>query len=126
MSITHPHMAVDNSRGSDAKKDYSSCIITPMSEDDAGRPLVKPVHVVDAFIVAGVIFFSLLLGTSIPALIAGQSAYISPTDIQNRFYTAVIAFFLTFFAQWARYRGLKVMNAFNGSATESGGNQGNN
>jgi hypothetical protein len=92
-------------------------IVTPMT-DTNGRPLVKTTHVVDAFIVAAITFFSLLLGTSIPEVIMGHTSYVTPTTVQDRIWTAGLAFGLTFFAQWARYRGVLILEFLNGKDEE--------
>lgn len=89
-------------------------IVNPMT-DKNGRPLVKPKHVVDAFIVSMITFFSLLLGTAIPEFITGEVAYITIEMLYSRLLTAGLAFGLTFFAQWARYRGILIMIRLNGN-----------
>lgn len=108
MAINDHDVTVEESR-----YDYKDCIITPMTEQD-GRPVFKIVHVVDALIVGGIIFFSLLLGASIPAVLSGDIAYLTYSEVTNRFLTALVGFGLTFFAQWARYRGIQVISILEG------------
>ncbi|MFC7253725.1 hypothetical protein [Haloplanus litoreus] len=79
--------------------------------DSDGRPLFEPVHLVDAAIVAAIVFFSLLLGDAVPAILTGQGAYVSPADIYQRLPTAAIAFGLVLCSQWARYRGIQLREA---------------
>lgn len=83
-----------------------------MSENGDGKPLYKVVHIVDALIVGGIVFFSLLLGASMPQLLSGGAVYIGIGEVADRLVTALLAFGLTFFAQWARYRGIKIMKVF--------------
>lgn len=94
-------------------KTYDNCVVTPMSENGDGKPLFKTVHIVDALIVGGIVFFSLLLGASLPQLFSGGVVYVGIGEVANRLVTAILAFGLTFFAQWARYRGIKIMKLFN-------------
>lgn len=98
--------------------DYVGCIITPMTSKD-GKPLVKTVHIVDAMIVGGIVFFSLLLGASIPGLIAGEAKYLGLQEITNRLVTAFLAFCLTFLAQWARYRGVQMLSVLSGQKRQN-------
>lgn len=97
--------------------EYAGCIITPMSSKD-GKPLVKIVHVVDALIVGGIVFISLLLGATVPQLFAGNIEYIGYAEIRARFLTALLAFGLTFLAQWARYRGIQFLKIRNRGGDE--------
>lgn len=83
-----------------------------MSENGEGKPLFKTVHIIDALIVGTIVFFSLLLGASLPQLFSGGQIYVGVTQVANRLLTAFLAFGLTFFAQWARYRGIKFMKVF--------------
>lgn len=97
-----------------ADRSYSNCVITPMSENGDGKPHFKLVHVMDALIVGGIVFFSTLLGGALPAIISGSSIYLSASQVASRLVTAFLAFGLTFFAQWARYRGIKVVRFLSG------------
>lgn len=108
---------MSNARTQSPPDEYDRCLIKPMTEQD-GEPLIEPVHLVDATIVAGVVFFSLLLGDAIPALLVSEGAYITAQDILRRLPTAAIAFGLVTLAQWARYRGVQLRSAF---GLDSGG-----
>lgn len=94
-------------------RQYATCIITPMTDED-GRPIVKPVHLLDAAIVASIVFFSTLLGDIVASIYMGDAAYISWREMMVRTPTGIIAFGLTFFAQWAKYRGIKLFEFFGG------------
>lgn len=86
---------------------YSNCLIKPMTSDERGRPIVKLQHVVDAALVAFVVFFSILLGdVTYTIFLTPSTEYITASDVATRGLTAGIAFGLTFFVQWARARGL--------------------
>lgn len=106
-SKTHPKSKSVCSNG-----EYAGCIITPMTSKD-GKPLVKVVHIVDALIVGGIVFISLLLGSTLPEIFAGNVEYISYVELRARFLTASLAFGLTFLAQWARYRGIQFLKIRN-------------
>jgi hypothetical protein len=88
-----------------------------MSEDE-GAPIVKPVHLIDASIVASIVFFSTLLGDMAVGIYMGGTAYISWQEIMVRSPTGLIAFALTFFAQWAKYRGIQLFEFFGGGGVE--------
>lgn len=75
---------------------------------NGGDPIIDPRRVVDATIVGFVVFFSILLGDAVFAILLNDGIYLTESDIWHRFITALVGFFLTFFAQWARYRGLEV------------------
>lgn len=105
MSNAHDRTCPDN---------YERCLIKPMTDKD-GQPLIEPVHLVDAAIVAAIVFFSLLLGDAVPAILTGRGAYVTLADIYRRLPTAAIAFGLVLFSQWARYRGIQLREALPGS-----------
>jgi len=90
---------------------YADCIITPMSTNGDPDPLVRVQHLVDAVIVGCIVLFAVVLGDVAFALWNGSPAYLSPGEIARRLPTALVAFFLTFFAQWGRARGLDVLAA---------------
>lgn len=77
-----------------------------------GDSLINAEHIVDALIVAGIASLALLLGANLLAIVTSDS-YVSIQDVQTRFLTAVLAFGLTFLAQWARYRGIQIWNLIN-------------
>ena len=91
------------------ERDYRRCLIKPMSEDDDGDGLFRVVHILDATIVGAIVFFAILLSETVPQLLAGQGAYVTPEEVVARLTTAFIAFALTFVAQWARFRGIKMV-----------------
>lgn len=95
-------------RDTPSEKSYEHCLIKPMAEDD-DRPFVEPTHILDALIVACIVFFSVIGGDVVYQVLAGGGVYIEVTDVISRLVTAMIAFFMVFFAQWARYRGIKFM-----------------
>jgi hypothetical protein len=99
---------------------YKSCVITPMSRTD-GEPLIRIEHLIDALIVSVVVFCSVLLGDVAVALAAGQSAYVTLPELLARSPTGVVAFVLTFAAQWGRARGLELKAVLLG--TDAGGNK---
>mgnify|MGYP006292251061 FL=1 len=79
-----------------------------MTRSDDDEPLVRVEHLIDALIVSAVVFCSVLLGDVVVALSAGQSAYVTPAELYARSPTGVVAFVLTFMAQWGRARGLEI------------------
>lgn len=95
---------------------YANCIVRPMSENGAGTPLVKLEHVLDAGIVAGIVFFSVLGGDVVWMAMNGGSVLLTAETVSARLLTAAIAFCLTFLAQWARYRGIKLRAALVGGS----------
>lgn len=112
-------MAIKHHDGQDYCSDkglaaYAACVITPMTTDDEGNPILHPVHLVDATIVGGIVFFSVLLGQSVLAVVTGQGPYLSIEDVYRRLLTAGLGFGLTFLAQWARYRGIQLIISLNG------------
>lgn len=82
-----------------------NCII--MHDDDS--PLVSARHVIDAFVVAAIVFFAVLLGDALLVWWNGGQTYLTAPQVEARVLTAGIAFGLTFFFQWARSRGLDVL-----------------
>ena len=92
-----------------------------MSEDENGKPIISVVHLIDAFIVGSVVFFSLLLGATLPGFVSSDPIYLTPSQVETRLITAGIGFCLTFFAQWARYRGVELVRILNGHGKENGG-----
>lgn len=80
---------------------YKNLLITPMNRQE-GEPLIDKRHILDALIVAFVVFFSVLLGD----IVLTGDFYLTTPEIFRRLPTAGIAFGLTFMAQWARARGL--------------------
>lgn len=97
------------------RSDYRNCIIRPLMTDEDGTPLIEKRHVLDAGIVAAIAFFSLLGGdVLLGAVIVGEGT-VTLADVQARLITAGLAFGLTFFAQWARYRGIEIRRAWNRS-----------
>lgn len=86
---------------------YTNLLIKPMSRDDSATIRVE--HVVDAGLVAAIVFFAILLGDIYST---GFPTYVTIEDLIARMPTAIIAFFLTFFAQWARARGIDVLGRF--------------
>lgn len=84
---------------------YRDCLIKPMGNDGGGS-LIHTEHIVDAALVAGIVFFAVILGE---IWTSGTLVYLSLDDIVSRIPTAVIAFGLTFFVQWARGRGIDVL-----------------
>jgi hypothetical protein len=101
------HSPLDAARTDTETNPYRSCVITPMSRSD-DEPLVRIEHLIDALIVSVVVFCSVLLGDVAVALAAGQSAYVTPAELLARAPTGVVAFVLTFAAQWGRARGLEL------------------
>jgi hypothetical protein len=101
------HSPLDAARTDTEHNPYRSCVITPMSRSD-DEPLVRIEHLIDALIVSVVVFCSVLLGDVAVALAAGQSAYVTPAELLARSPTGVVAFVLTFAAQWGRARGLEL------------------
>lgn len=93
---------------------YTGCIITPMTENGDGNPEFKLVHLVDALIVGGIAFFTMLIGAELPAIVLGQESYVTMQEVMSRAVTASIAFALTFLAQWARYRGIQIRSVLTG------------
>lgn len=87
--------------------DYGGCLFKPMTENGEGKPIVEPTHVLDAFIVAGIVFFSVLIGDALINIYIGNSVLVTVQDVAQRLVTAGLAFGLTFLVQWARYRGIK-------------------
>lgn len=87
---------------------WHNCLVKPMSENGAGTPLVKGQHILDAGIVAGIVFFSVLGGDVVLTAINGGEVLLTADTVTARLLTAGIAFGLTFLAQWARYRGIKL------------------
>lgn len=85
---------------------YKDCLIKPMGRD--GGPIIHTEHIVDAGLVAAIVFFAVILGD---LLVTGFPTYLSVQDIASRLPTALIAFFLTFFFQWARARGIDVLGS---------------
>lgn len=72
------------------------------------RPLFDTEHITDAVIVSLVVLFSVILGDVLFAWSTGTPAYLSMQDITARLPTALVAFGLTFCAQWARARGIAI------------------
>lgn len=91
---------------------YRNCVVRPMAENGDGKPLVKPEHLIDAGIVAGIVFFSVLVGDALMGVAAGNVVLLTAEQVAQRLVTAGLAFGLTFFAQWARYRGIKLREAW--------------
>jgi len=114
------HSPLDAARTDTDRNPYRSCVITPMSRTD-DEPLVRIEHLIDALIVSVVVFCSVLLGDVAVALAAGQSAYVTPAELMARSPTGVVAFVLTFAAQWGRARGLELKAILLG--TDAGGNK---
>lgn len=114
------HSPLDAARTDTDRNPYRSCVITPMSRTD-GEPLIRIEHLIDALIVSVVVFCSVLLGDVAVALAAGQSAYVTPAELYARSPTGVVAFVLTFAAQWGRARGLELKAILLG--TDAGGNK---
>lgn len=79
-----------------------------MTENGEERPIIEPGHVLDAFIVAGIVFFSVLGGDAVISITGGEQVLLTVNQVVSRAITGVIAFGMTFFAQWARYRGIKL------------------
>ena len=90
------------------EKNYSHCLIKPMAEED-DQPIIEPTHILDALIVAAIVFFSVLTGDALLQIYSGNPVFITWADLIQRILTAVLAFCMVFFAQWARYRGVKFM-----------------
>lgn len=109
MATQHRGTSDKNDKG---LSEYLSCVITPMSNDDKGKPRFKLVHIVDATIVGFIVFFSVLLGQSLPIIFAGEAVYLTIDQVFRRVLTAGIGFALTFFMQWARYRGIQIKGGF--------------
>lgn len=78
---------------------------------DADDPLVSVRHVIDAVIVAGIVFFAVLLGDAMTALLNGGELYLSVHDVKARIVSAALAFAMTFLTQWARARGIEFKEA---------------
>jgi hypothetical protein len=95
-----------------ALSEYLSCVITPMTNGDHG-PEFRFVHVIDATIVGFIVFFSVLLGQSVSTVFTGGTIYIGFEEAIDRLLTAAIGFGLTFFMQWARYRGIEILGGNN-------------
>jgi len=114
------HSPLDAARTDTESNPYRSCVITPMSRTD-DEPLVRIEHLIDALIVSVVVFCSVLLGDVAVALAAGQGAYVTPAELYARSPTGVVAFVLTFAAQWGRARGLELKAILLG--TDAGGNK---
>ena len=83
-----------------------------MTNGDDGKPRFKLVHIVDATIVGFIVFFSVLLGQSVPIIFSGEAIYLTVDQVLRRMITAGIGFALTFFMQWARYRGIQIKGGF--------------
>lgn len=95
---------------------YGRCLIKPMGRN--GDPLVRLEHILDAVLVAAIVFFAVVLGDVLLSLLGGEPAYLTLTDIVDRSPTAVIAFGLTFFFQWARARGIDVLEWWRRTSSE--------
>jgi hypothetical protein len=80
-----------------------------MSNDTQGFHVA---HVVDALLVGLLVFFAVILGDLLPGLFAGDFAYLTVAEIVARVPTAAIAFMLVFLFQWARARGIDIVNTF--------------
>lgn len=78
-----------------------------MTENGEGKPIVEVGHVLDAFIVAMIVFLSVLGGDALMNIASGETILLTVNDVAQRLVTAGLAFGLTFFFQWARYRGIK-------------------
>jgi hypothetical protein len=85
-----------------------------MTSDENGSPVVHLEHVVDAVIVAALAFFVVLAGDVVPAILAGEGARLTAQQIAARIPLAVAMFGLTFFAQWARARGIELKQVLTG------------
>ena len=83
-----------------------------MTKDDAGDRHFEVAHLIDAALVATLVFFATILGGGLPNLLAGEVVYLSVSEILLRVPTAAIAFGLTFVFQWARARGIDVLAAY--------------
>jgi len=90
---------------------YDGCIVAPMSINGDG-PLIRLEHVVDAALVAAIVFFAILLGDSLLVFLNGDGLYLETGDLFQRSITAAIGGAMTFFAQWARARGIQIQNLF--------------
>jgi len=88
---------------------YSNCIVQPMTKTEDGEPTIRLRHVIDAALVAGIVFFAVILGDLLPTLLGGQNGYLTVREIMARLPTAGIAFGLTFAAQFARARGIELL-----------------
>lgn len=82
-----------------------------MAENGAGKPLIKPTHLIDAAIVAGIVFFSVLGADALMNLANGEAVFLTVDQVARRAITGGVAFGLTFLAQWGRYRGIKMRAA---------------
>ena len=80
-----------------------------MSRDDNGDGIIDVTHIIDALIVAGIVFFSVIGGDALLAFGTNDSILLTFDQIIRRLLTAGIAFGMVFLAQWARYRGIKLM-----------------
>jgi hypothetical protein len=70
------------------------------------EPLIRPKRLLNAVIVGFIPFFTILVGNDLIFWIGGASVYVTTNDIAIRLPTAVLAFWLTFFVQWGRTRGI--------------------
>lgn len=93
---------------STTREKYRDCLITPMTSDSNGKPLIKAEHLMDAFLVACVVLFSFILGDVFFSWVAGNPAYLTTDEILTRVPTAAVGAALTFFAQWLRARGIEL------------------
>ena len=103
MATRHPLSPFE--RATESLDDYANCLIKPMGRK--GEQLIRWQHVLDAILVAFIVFFAVILG-DVVITIPNGGVYLSVADIVQRIPTAIMAFFLTFFAQWGRARGLDV------------------
>lgn len=108
MATGHQHTSPSDDKPNRIQK-YASCLITPMSSDSRGFHLA---HVVDALLVGLLVFFAVILGDLLPALLTGEFAYLTVEQIVARVPTAAIGFGLVFVFQWARARGIDVLAAY--------------
>jgi len=104
MASKHHTINPDDS-GSDGIElgEYANCLVTPMADK------IRKAHVIDAVLVAGIVFFAVILGDVLLSITNGQPAYLTTQEITSRIPTAAIAFGLTFFVQAARARGIDIL-----------------
>lgn len=107
-------MATEQPRHSTASStdtDHSNCLLTPMGRN--GDPPIQAQHVIDAALVGTLTFTAVILVDVIPALLAGQAAFLTPAEIVARAPTAAIGALLAFVFQWLRARGIDALEYVN-------------
>lgn len=97
--------------GDGQENKYRYCLIKPMGANgDDG--LVDGQRVIDAFLVGLIVFSATFVMDVWPTLFTVQPLYLSASDFLTRLPTALMGALFAFAFQWARARGIKLLEQF--------------